>query len=111
MTYSYMVGTPGILKFKSGEKMKHPMTVVVSSSSLVFIGSCLFRFNLKRKRHLVMQYLKKKSDYESDPDKPPRPEVDPDCLRWTPLVAENAFHNSEVTMNTNKSTTKIIKNC
>ena len=41
------------------------------------------RFNLKRKRKMVSEYIQKMQM------KKPRPVVDPESLRWTPLVAKS----------------------
>nr|CAB3257896.1 histone acetyltransferase KAT6A [Phallusia mammillata] len=58
-------------------------------------GPVQFRFNLSRKRHLVAEYMHKRELMSKDPTRPPKPTVDPDCLRWTPLLASTSFLTDE----------------
>ena len=45
---------------------------------------------------MVNEYVKKKQEMRNDPKRPPRPVVDPDCLRWTPLVASTNWLTDDV---------------
>jgi len=51
----------------------------------------IIRFNLKRRRKMVNEYIKKQKN------KKPKPEVDADCLRWTPFVAKSQLQFDEKT--------------
>ena len=55
-----------------------------------------FSFNLKRRQYLVDAYLQKQQERKRDPNIPPRPILDPDCLRWTPLVVSNSFSDEVI---------------
>ncbi|CAK8672404.1 unnamed protein product [Clavelina lepadiformis] len=61
------------------------------------------KFNLKRRHRMVNEYVKKKQEMRNDPKRPPRPVVDPDCLRWTPLVASTNWLTDDSQMKTPNS--------